>query len=51
MDDMGMDEDYPNRKTKLAFKFKWSGKEISYYEDAVEAVKLIEDGKFDKAFH
>ena len=52
MDDMGIDEDYhPNRKTKLIFKFRWSGKQISHYEDAVEAVKGIEDGKFDKAFH
>jgi hypothetical protein len=26
-------------------------KEIRYYEDAVEAVRGIEDGKFDEAFH
>ena len=46
-----MEEDLGNHKANLKFMFEWSGKEISTFEDAVEAVKLIEDGKFDQAFH
>ena len=41
-----MEEDIGNHQANiLKFRFKWSGKEIRTFEDAVEAVKLIEDGK------
>src|SRR5579859_4503363 len=46
-----MEEDLGNHQANLKFSFEWSGMEISTFKDAVEAVKLIEDGKFDKAFH
>src|SRR5579859_3555780 len=46
-----MEEDLGNHQAKLKFNFQWSGKQISTFEDAVDAVKLFEDGKFDKAFH
>ena len=48
---MSMDEDPRNQKTVIKFDFVWNGKKILYYEDAVEAVKGIEDGKYDDAFH
>jgi hypothetical protein len=51
MDDMSMDEDPQNQKTVTKFQFEWNGKKIRYYEDAVEAVMGIEDGKFDETFH
>jgi hypothetical protein len=51
MDEMSMDEDPQNQKTITKFQFEWNGKKIRYYEDAVEAVMGIEDGKFDEAFH
>jgi hypothetical protein len=51
MDEMSMDEDPRNQKTVNKFQFEWKGKKIRYYEDAVEAVMGIEDGKFDEAFH
>src|SRR5277367_943617 len=51
MDEMSMDEDPRNQKTVTKFQFEWNGKKIRYYEDAVEAVMGIEDGRFDEAFH
>jgi hypothetical protein len=51
MDEMSMDEDPRNQKTVTKFPFEWKGNKIRYYEDAVEAVRGIEDGKFDEAFH
>ena len=46
-----MEENLGNHKANIKFSFEWSGKQISTFEDAVEAVKLIENGKFDQAFH
>ena len=51
MDEMSMDDDPQNKKSVLKIDFEWNGKEIRYYEDAVEAVMGIEDGKFDETFH
>jgi hypothetical protein len=50
MDEMSVDEDTRNQKSPIT-QFQWKGKKIRYYEDAAEAVKGIEDGKFDEAFH
>ena len=46
-----MEEDIGNHQADIHFSFEWSGKEISYYEDAVEFVKSIEDGKFYETFN